>query len=268
MRSTTIEKIGFFHFVDFGESDTSANPVTKLGEAITERLQTEREKDEKWDISNSLIVLPEAFNIGRYHPQSVPQQSTQEFIEGLRELAATHQVISVAGILEGRRNSAYLIDAKVAHLMCHKIGEDLTGIYDPCTGDPDPCNPVHFRNDDCVGALICMDADDVDQPHIKRRQKDFLKRLSAYGGRKIVCVPARFSFPRQRLDCFSKMTDSWYVVAQGCANRGTGEGSFVADSSHKREAEATVENEVKIWQLPRAASQDFTPNIAEDARFL
>src|ERR1035441_8740316 len=57
---------------------------------------------------------------------------------------------------ENRRNSAYLIDAKVATLMCHKIGEDGTGNYDPCTGNPDPCNPITFSNEIGKQAQLCL----------------------------------------------------------------------------------------------------------------
>jgi predicted amidohydrolase len=246
MRLGIIEKIGFFHCVDFG---LPADPIAKLREEIETKIHKEKQRDQTWDISNSLLVLPEAFNIGQYDPRSEPQQPASTFLESLRELAAQHRVILVSGILDGRRNSAYLIDAKVAHLMCHKIGDDLTGIYDPCTGDPDPCNPITFRNA-CVGALICLDAatDAPHQPHIRQRLEDFVKRLSLHEGKKIVCVPGRFRFPRN-LDCCSQMTDCWYIMAQGTYT-GESRGSFFADSSHKKVAEAIDANEVKIWRLP------------------
>lgn len=267
MRSATIEKIGFFHCIDFG---TPVNAIAKLRDAIGERVGEERQRDSTWDIGNSLIVLPEAFNFWAYHSQSVPEQSPQ-FLEALVKLAEEHRVIFVAGILEGRRNSAYLIDEEGAQLMCHKIGDDRTCIYDPCTGNPDPCNPIRFRNAS-VGALICIDAvpEDVpQQPHIERRLDELLGRLSEPQTEwKIVCVPARFrSSPRQHLDRFSKMKDCWYVVAQGCYKRAGP--SFAADCAHNS---ASIEcfrndcnhikiratdsrNEVRLWQLPQAPAK-------------
>src|ERR1700676_1787150 len=54
-RMENLEKIGFFRFVD-----QFANPIAALGKAI----EVEREYHPNGDVSNSLIVLPEAFNIG------------------------------------------------------------------------------------------------------------------------------------------------------------------------------------------------------------
>jgi predicted amidohydrolase len=274
MRSATIEKLGFFHFVEF-EQKTSLDPVEALSKAMDERIQEERKSGEHWDIGNSLIVLPEAFNIGAYSLQSVPpQHSTQRALEDLRVLAAKHEVIFVAGILgEDRRNSAYLIDAKVATLMCHKIGEDSSGLYDPCTGDPDPCNPIRFQNGVCVGTLICMDADadHIHRPHIEQRQNEFLERLNAYGDQRIGCVPARFcNHTRRTLDCFSNMTNCWYVMAQGCFDMArSGAGSYIAEAaSHHRKEEANNTNEVKIWRLPQVPSAAPNPEEASPPSFL
>jgi predicted amidohydrolase len=265
MRSATIEKIGFFHCIDFG---TPVNAIAKLRDAMAEKVHEERERDSTRDIGNSLIVLPEAFNFGNYDGRSALEQSPQ-FIEALVQLAAAHRVIFVTGILEGKRNSAYLIDGESAQLMCHKIGDDYTGFYDPCTGNPDTYNPITFSNA-CVGTLIRIDAaaDDGRQPHIGHRLDGFLDRLSEpHTGRKIVCVPARFSqHPRKHLDRFSKMTDCWYVVAQGSYTMDQGP-SFVADGAHNAgcfgrtdcshiKVRATDNrNEVRLWQLPQAPAK-------------
>jgi len=136
--------------VDFS---APASPVTRLRKAINDRINEEKGRDPGWTIANSLIVLPEAFNIDEYDSRS-PAVPADEFLAALRLLAEEHQIAFVAGILDGRRNSAYIIDAKLPHLMCHKVGDDRTGIYDPCTGDSDPCNPVALSN-----ARACWRAD-------------------------------------------------------------------------------------------------------------
>jgi predicted amidohydrolase len=187
LRTSRIEKIGFFHCVDFS---APASPVTRLRKTINDRINEEKGRDPGWTIANSLIVFPEAFNIDEYGSRS-PAVPADEFLAALRLLAEEHQIVFVAGILDGRRNSAYIIDAKLPHLMCHKVGDDRTGVDDPCTGDPDPCNPVTFSNA-CVGALICMDATSNNDRSIGHRRARLLKRLKAGEGSKIICVPSRF----------------------------------------------------------------------------
>jgi predicted amidohydrolase len=245
MRSATIEKIGFFHCVRFA---ALFDPVSEVREAIDKRIEEERRRDQAWDISNSLIVLPEAFNIGDYVSRSVPNQLPQEFLEGLRKLAERHGVLFVTGIVDGRRNSAYLIDSEVAHLMCHKIGDDRTGVYDPCTGNPDPCNPIAVDNG-CVGTLICMDATSGDS-QVRYRRERLLSRLKACDGHKVVCVPARFH--RECPDLLTplpKVSRLWYAVADGSWKMGRSD-SRIMDSSLQRKVEANDRNEIAIWQLP------------------
>ncbi|MGO9254767.1 MAG: hypothetical protein ACLQU1_00465 [Bryobacteraceae bacterium] len=227
-----------------------------LRDAITKRVQGEKHRDPAWDIRNSLIVLPEAFNLGEYDPRSKPGQPLPQFLDDLRAIAAEHAVMFVTGVVENRRNSAYLIDGQCAQLMCYKIGEDDTKIYDPCTGDPDPFNPIAFSNA-CVGALICLDAaaDQSFQPCLKKRLDRFWKRLRAHEAkRKIICVPGRFLYPRRSLLVGLSLTeDCWYIVAQGHYELVGHGGSFIADSAHIRKAEVEIEargfSTVKLWQF-------------------
>jgi len=264
MRSITIEKIGFFHCIDFGNFGTPADAVAKLTIAIEKRILEGKESDPAWDVGNSLIVLPEAFNFRDYNSHGAAEPPGP-FLASLSELAGKHGLLFVTGLLDGRRNVAYLVDGSGAQLMCHKIGEDGTGFYDPYTGQPDPCNPITFHNA-CVGALICIDAadDDGTQPHIRKRLEGFLERLSASQAKhKIVCVPARFIHPRSYLEPFAKMEDGWYVVAQGKFTFGKGP-SFVAECGHNSNCPVNVDcshvkiratdnqNQVKIWPLPMA----------------
>jgi predicted amidohydrolase len=192
---------------------TPFDPLERLREAIEERTQAQKTYNQEWEIADSLIVLPEAFNAP--YPKAA-DQPVREFLEALRGLAAARQVIFVTGILEGRRNSAYLIDGESVQPMCHKVGDDQTGCYDPRTESPDPCNPITFKNA-CVGALICMDAveEDPRQPRVGDRRRGFLQRLGGGDGVKIICVPAMFTTPRI-LDAQAfrmQVPDYWYVAS-------------------------------------------------------
>lgn len=239
-----MDKIGYFRFVEGFEK-----PILALFKAI-------EEEQHRWsDISNSLVVLPEAFNIGGQYPDKPlgSELPAGEILENLRrELAQPLGIAFIAGIIDGRRNSAYWVDADGQQLMCHKRGDDLTGAYDPYLQNPDPCNPISFDGG-CVGALICMDATD-DNADIQQRRNDLLTRLKAGKGRKIVCVPAQFRVNRpDPLKFRPVIPDYWYVVADGVYNAT----SFVARAEkstsllqpHLIEATAPKRNEVKLWPL-------------------
>ncbi|HXF26949.1 MAG TPA: nitrilase-related carbon-nitrogen hydrolase, partial [Bryobacteraceae bacterium] len=80
------------------------------------------------DVTDSLIVLPEAFNLGRQYdlndkPKEKPLFGERDVLARLHEIATTHKVVFVVGLIEieTRRNSAYLVDARSPRLMCHKI---------------------------------------------------------------------------------------------------------------------------------------------------
>jgi predicted amidohydrolase len=215
-----LEKIGFFHFVD-----EYPNPISALAKAIG------KEQENHTNISNSLIVLPEAFNCGSYrsHAELLP---AQEILENLRcKLAGPLRITFVVGVLEpcrtwlghdGKRNSAYWVDANGTQLMCHKMGDDGKKLYDPCARNPDPRNPIACANAR-VCALICMDATDETTDnsglHIQQHRKQLLADLNAGEGHKIVCVPARFNStwpdPSKLL---SVLPDYWYVAADGQHN--------------------------------------------------
>jgi len=252
MRSASIEKIGFFHCVEF---EPPFDPIATLGKALDERIREERRIDASFSISNSLIVLPEAFNIGKYESRPLPGEPAEEFLGALRGLAAEHSVTFVTGVLEGRRNSAYFVNSKVAKLMCHKIGDDLTGFYDPCTTDPDPANPITFNNA-CIGALICMDSTNGDNQLVMERRKSFLRRFNSRDCYQVLCVPSRFRWEGPSLlTCLPQMPNLLYVVADGAWKRDRND-SRVVDSSLQPKIESNNGNEVALWKLPAAASLD------------
>jgi predicted amidohydrolase len=251
MRLKTIEMIGFLHCVDTGRP----GPIAKLQEVIEKKVARERTNDPEWRIANSLIVLPEAFNLGEYCKESTPAPP-QEFLAALQRLADRWQITFVAGVLDGRLNSASIIDGRNAEVMSYKTGDDLTGVYDPYTGDADPCNPIDFVNAS-VGTLICMDADDASRSH-----HQFFERLKERHGHKIVCIPGRFNYARKPFD-FSELKEGWYIVAQGRFSHEMG--SFIADFKHDRKVEANGVDEVGLWRLPAMASTIQTePSITSE----
>jgi predicted amidohydrolase len=232
MLSMVVRRVGFFHFVrDFN------TPI----EALTKEIEKERDKLINRAISESLIVLPEAFNIGRDYETGPPELSACKILDELRKLARLNGIAFVAGILEGKCNSAYWIDATGRQLMCHKMADDLKDIYDPCTECCDEQNPIDCGNAR-VGTLICMDATD-EKGDIKRRRNALLARLREADSAKIVCVPARFY--RTTPGPSGAFSGCWHIVADGvyCSR------SLVADTSGNIQVEANGQNEVKTCPL-------------------
>jgi predicted amidohydrolase len=249
MRDTTIEKLGFYNFVNFEQP-----PIDSLQTALERAIEKERSLNPEWEVSGSLIVLPEACNIGNYL-QPVLEPRAEAFHEALQKLAGHLQVTFIAGILERRLNSAYMIDADGSQLMCHKIGEDLSRLYDPCA-NPDRCNPIFLKNAS-VAALICMDATENAPGHLKCRRDALLDRLEADAGSvgtKIICIPGRFSLTNPKsLSHFQRSPNCWYIIADGVWKHD--HGSFIADASHKILLEPADgrENEVRFCSLPPRA---------------
>src|SRR6185369_4206905 len=97
MPLTVVEKIGFFNFVEkFDE------PITVLSAEV----EKERANHPDRNIRNSLIVLPEAFNLGHAYGSRLPPLPACKVLGGLRQLAGVHGIAFVAGIIRGGFNSA------------------------------------------------------------------------------------------------------------------------------------------------------------------
>ena len=189
-----LRALGFFHF-----RENLEDPFGRL------RLELKR-KGAGHDISGSLIVLPEAFNLGEpYYPPGYPKVPGTPgsakiplvlALKELREIARQWSVAFVAGLLGEQYNSAYWIDHMgMPTRTCHKIGDDRTGHYLPWIGgeDSDGRNPIECA-DACVAALICLDAlecPEETQPARERREN--LIRCVKQCDRpfRILCVPAQ-----------------------------------------------------------------------------
>jgi len=186
------KRVGFFHFVQ--------NPHDPFG-SLERALKDKSTDYRSGDISGSLIVLPEAFNLGKpyYHPQHPKTTWTPGgarfplwiALEQLRTSAATHDVVFVAGLVGEQFSSAYWVDRDgPPRLMGHKLGDDRSGNYRiPCGGYEDRLVELCGA---CVGALICLDALDAGESAVIRRRENLISHIRnrdrLHG---ILCVPVR-----------------------------------------------------------------------------
>ncbi len=171
------DRIGCFHFVEGHD-----RPICALKEQM----------GRCGDLTNSLIVLPEAFNLGRpYGKGPGPTICHSSIKTALTKLAKDCSITFVVSLLvpgeaDKPDNVAYLIDGLAdPREICKKKGDDGTGIYEPRASDCDLENPITV-NGTSVGVLICMDARD--------RFKALRERLQGFDSvQKLICIPAAFS---------------------------------------------------------------------------
>ncbi len=205
-----IKRIGCFHFVQ-----NYANPFGALRDALGEH----------GDVSDSLIVLPEAFNNGKPYydqPRGQPVFGAKHALNELREIAAKERLILVVGLLAWPSSSAYLIDGAGARLICRKKSDDGSNNYEASqAGLVGECNPIAYDGAD-IGALMCNEID-----HYGAGLSARLDECTS--ARRIICIPAWMSatyFGSDRL-----MTDHWEGKYVALANSNPyGCGSFIANT--------------------------------------
>jgi len=189
-------KVGFFHF----GSDNRKMPDQLLEKAM--------EEAGGWPcLRESLIVLPEAFNIGVNYAKGCDPGSKPDFSPGIKgrlgEIAGRFECAFVAGlIVDGAErvplsgapsavrppSAAYFISASSCKRLSLKKGDDKTGFYVPSDEVVD--SPFAF-DQGTVSALICMDAvvGGVD-PALAERQEKMRATVERLGGScHIFCAP-------------------------------------------------------------------------------
>jgi predicted amidohydrolase len=185
-----LEYVGFYHC-----PTPDGDPFGLLAAA----LQRERDARAPRGITASLIVLPEAFNLGK--PYYAPRDTTNVpgmarialdiALSTLGNLSSVYGVVFVAGLTGVSYTSAYWVAPdNPPILMCHKRSDDKTQNY-VVASVPDRHNPVDHRGV-CAGALVCLDA--LNELDVRERRAQLLDRMTQSAARhKIVCVPARMS---------------------------------------------------------------------------
>jgi hypothetical protein len=182
-----ITSLSFFHFVEHYEQ-----PI----DAFRKELEAQRKA-----VAGSLIVLPEAFNIGSYWRDREESDYDPTILEDLKTIAAEYQCFLVCGLtirevngpqpLEPPFTSVYLIDGKSeAMLLCRKFCNDQTKNYTPSDGRIDFLETVQV-DEMVIGALICMDAC-LGVQAVTDRQDRIRSRINTRCHlHKVVCIPAR-----------------------------------------------------------------------------
>jgi hypothetical protein len=174
-------RAGFFHFgTDHGK------PIDSLRAALIDAEET----------SGALLVLPEAFNIGKpyrdvgercdYHPVVLRQ---------LLALSAEFDITFVAGLIVRRvgmrewppLNAAHLISGPSrCEVICYKRWPDNTDNYTPCPGMCDVMNPLSC-NGHWIGAIICRDLDDAQRSLSLQERFESLDQARTHC--RFFCVP-------------------------------------------------------------------------------
>ena len=119
-----IAKLGFFHY---GSPDKT-EPVAALEAALARRVAEE-------PLSESLIVLPEAFNIGKpYYDASLLPNTDIAIVGTLQRVARTYGIALVAGLVikdaAGTTYSgAYLVTVHESTALSFKRTEDDSATY-------------------------------------------------------------------------------------------------------------------------------------------
>jgi hypothetical protein len=189
-----LKRVGFFHFGTYEKCD----PVGSL--------EAEIKKRKKLELADTLLVLPEAFNVrGGYYNMSPELDLNAR--DQLQTISAERGIVFVAGIIDriGGSNSAYLIDGReIPELLTRKRAPGLP-LYTPCETVED--NFIRCRG---VGitALICDDAayaygDGLMQTVSRVRH---LKMKHS-----VLCIPACMR-PTQALSTATRLGNSISVV--------------------------------------------------------
>lgn len=169
-------RFGFFRWVDGYD-----NPIESLRAALAVSAA---------ELQGSLIVLPEAFNIGKFYRDEGPCNYNREILTDLQQIASSAQLSFVSGLVIERRNgpmpplsSASVIDGAGEHRLCWKKGDDRSLNYTPCADERHLLDPVEYDGT-ILAALVCMDCDN---PTLERVLGS---RLASMEGPKVVCIPA------------------------------------------------------------------------------
>jgi hypothetical protein len=200
-----IRALGCIYFDEL----SSRNPISTI-RALLEKAN---------DVSNALIVLPEALDLGDgyYSSQRDYKPAASLFTRGqLKSLARGFGVAFVAGLMEKAGchayNSAFLVDPERTCRLSRKMsGDDYAGWYEPNSHCDSRC--VTYRGV-TLACLICKDAQDyLDGPRSQPHQRRIVECLRTGLRHRILCVPGRMSLGTPSLEANEWPNDINVVVA-------------------------------------------------------
>ena len=231
-----LNRIGLFHF--------GINQNDPLGELQSAMYAAN-------DITDSLIVLPEGFNIGKYYWSSGDCDYGSDVVSQLQDLSRRFHVAFVAGLIIKETNgpqppysSVYLIDGCRSTPVCHKEGDDGSRNYTPDTGNGDINNPIQSHENVCIGALICMDAltDTRVDAHRDERHQMLRREIDRSNcACRVVCIPGCMDSYYNR-NLVAKCWGAYYVVLAN--SRECGCGSFISKDGGIVEEVCPPENRI------------------------
>ena len=142
----------------------------------------------------SVVVLPEAFNIRNYYGACVVDDRVEK---RLITLSGSLRLCFVVGLVRNdapRYSEAILIDGEARRVLSHKSSCDGSPCYEPFAQTPEdiilPYRGLH------IGALVCMDAaagdDGASLERQRARHAPLVEEFGRCIGTKLLCVPARF----------------------------------------------------------------------------
>jgi predicted amidohydrolase len=244
-----IQRIGVFHY---GKRDQASQGP---GSAIS---QLRAELDKSGDLSNSLLVLPEAFNIdGPYSERADGSKPTHDpsIRRHLSELSKLFKVAFVAGVMDGKQpiradalpqryNSALLVDGSTELVLSRKSFDDGIGYVAEAY-----CQSVTYRGL-TITCLICADS----FQHNRTNNKECLKRLQARRdqstGVSILCIPSHLTTqvppPRCIIDDWKKYFDA-VAFSNSAPNHSSG---ILCDGRYCEGAFSSSENWILLAPLP------------------
>jgi predicted amidohydrolase len=195
-----LKQIGYFH----QGCEIRSDPVQALQKAIDDKGGTVV-------VADSLIVLPEAFNLTEHYDAATVAHVKPSVEASLKSIALAGRIAFVVGLLRpnclGRKcSTAYLITgSEPAFLLSQKVHLDSSrDLYEPC----DPIDQVKEYGGATIAALICMDFEsDNDR---RKRIVDCLRNRQC----PILCVPTNTN--RYRTVSFgADVPEAHVIVANG-----------------------------------------------------
>jgi predicted amidohydrolase len=180
-----LRRVGLFHFGKHHD-----RPTEELRSAMSEA----------GDVCDSLIVLPEAFNIRKAYRDAADCNTDRSVLRELKAIAKEFHVSFVAGLIieelfgcKPPHSAAYLIDEDHSKLMCYKIGTEDTDGKNYTSAHPaksDFRNPMKYKGVN-IGALICIDSNP--NPTATTYRQHRARADKVVDASDIICVPAHIT---------------------------------------------------------------------------